>query len=36
MIGNLLPGDEPVKRQIDKKRVDKEFTKLINKFMRLI
>lgn len=33
-LGNL-PGDEAEKRPLDKKRVEKQFVKLINKFMRI-
>jgi hypothetical protein len=34
LLGNL-PGDEPVKKPLDRKRADKQFVKLIMKFMRL-
>ena len=33
-LGTLM-GDEPVKKPLDRKRAEKQFTKLINKFMRL-
>ena len=33
-MGNL-PGDEPIKKPLDRKRAEKHFVKLINKFMRI-
>ena len=31
----LLPGDEPVKKTLCRKRADKAFVKLMNKFMNI-
>lgn len=34
VIGSL-PGDEPAKKTLERKRADKQFKKLIEKFMRI-